>query len=82
MEQLLGHQLNRKQVRQYLSKSFKTSTNILYQIKNTIQIGYGLAKSKEKKLIYKYLRMALILNQDFKSNFKGAKLVENLNSYI
>ncbi|XTI91147.1 hypothetical protein V2W45_1241351, partial [Cenococcum geophilum] len=51
-------------------------------IKNTIRIGYGLAKSKGEKLIYKYLRMALTLNQNFKSNFKGARLVKNLNSYI
>ena len=82
IKRLLEYLLNRKQARQYLSKSFKASTNILYQIKNTIQIGYSLAKNKGEKLTYKHLRIALILNQDFKSNFKGARPVKNLNSYI
>ena len=82
IKRFLDYKLNGRQVRQCLSKSFKPSANILCQIKNTIQISYGLAKSKGEKLIYKHLRITLALNQDFKSDFKGARLIKNLNLYI
>jgi len=62
MERLLDHQLNRRQVRQYLSRSFKPSANVLHQIKNAIRISYSLAKYKGEKLIYKHLSKAITLN--------------------
>ncbi|KAF2817568.1 P-loop containing nucleoside triphosphate hydrolase protein [Mytilinidion resinicola] len=52
------------------------------QIKNTVWIGFALARNAGEKLAYGHLETAVEANREFELDFKGVGSTENLTSYV